>query len=374
VANDGSTYNLTPLLDSTQLTRPIDPLSPYWYKFAVCGGINVGCGVGYCNFDYTAGLCQSWANFTNTASEACCGQAAVANVTGFDGGTGVSIYYTAGDLDRTTEIIVNCNALPGFGTIALNDSDRGNFFFSIAIGSSAGCAVNVPVGIPSAAPTSLPTSSTPPPTSLPTASITPPPTSIPTTSITPPPTSIPTTSAPPPSSAPLTPAPPTPPSTVPNGPTLLPPSPLEPSSPSDYKFELWHILVVVIPVGLFVLCLIGAIIAMVAYARKREKDSSRTDKSYLLQKKSPPEPGPTSNRPANAKPIYKFLSNIGLIEYYDLFIQHGYEQLKIVREMDDTDLQTIGIEKLGHRKAILSAIDRISKRSKQKQELVQSGL
>jgi len=129
VANDGSTYNLTPLLDSTQLTRPIDPLSPYWYKFAVCGGINVGCGVGYCNFDYTAGLCQSWANFTNTASEACCGQAAVANVTGFDGGTGVSIYYTAGDLDRTTEIIVNCNALPGFGTIALNDSDGGNFFF-----------------------------------------------------------------------------------------------------------------------------------------------------------------------------------------------------------------------------------------------------
>ena len=46
-------------------------------------------------------------------------------------------------------------------------------------------------------------------------------------------------------------------------------------------------------------------------------------------------------------------------EYCQLFIDNGFENLSIIKEMNDQDLRDIGITKLGHRKQILRQIQRL---------------
>eukprot|EP01084_Bolivina_argentea_P279995 478750_1 len=44
-------------------------------------------------------------------------------------------------------------------------------------------------------------------------------------------------------------------------------------------------------------------------------------------------------------------------KYYDLCIQNGFDSIKAIQMMTDLDLKQIGIDKLGHRKQILAAIE-----------------
>eukprot|EP01084_Bolivina_argentea_P102138 183031_1 len=46
--------------------------------------------------------------------------------------------------------------------------------------------------------------------------------------------------------------------------------------------------------------------------------------------------------------------------YYKLFIENGYDNMEIVREMNITDLKNIGIEKIGHQKQILKKIEQLN--------------
>eukprot|EP01084_Bolivina_argentea_P084077 152155_1 len=58
-----------------------------------------------------------------------------------------------------------------------------------------------------------------------------------------------------------------------------------------------------------------------------------------------------------------FRNDVELLEYntmyIDLFVVNGFDNIKALKEMTDEDLSIIGINKLGHRKVILSAIRNI---------------
>jgi len=57
------------------------------------------------------------------------------------------------------------------------------------------------------------------------------------------------------------------------------------------------------------------------------------------------------------KEVWNYLREIGFLEYYDLFIQNGYESKNDLMTLTDNDLMTIGITKHLHRKKILNAIN-----------------
>ena len=47
-------------------------------------------------------------------------------------------------------------------------------------------------------------------------------------------------------------------------------------------------------------------------------------------------------------------------EYLHLFVENGVDDMDIVAAMNDTDLRSIGISKLGHRKKMLMEIEKIN--------------
>ena len=55
-----------------------------------------------------------------------------------------------------------------------------------------------------------------------------------------------------------------------------------------------------------------------------------------------------------------FENNVGLSQYYQLFIDHGFEELSVVRELNMTHLEQIGVKKLGHRIRIKQEITKLS--------------
>ena len=50
---------------------------------------------------------------------------------------------------------------------------------------------------------------------------------------------------------------------------------------------------------------------------------------------------------------------VELPQYYDSFIENGFDKMKVIKYMTKQDLKEIGIEKLGHQKLILACIDDI---------------
>jgi len=46
-------------------------------------------------------------------------------------------------------------------------------------------------------------------------------------------------------------------------------------------------------------------------------------------------------------------TKVKLPQYLPLFMEHGYDDMEVVREMNDAELRAIGIDKAGHRKRIL---------------------
>ena len=46
-------------------------------------------------------------------------------------------------------------------------------------------------------------------------------------------------------------------------------------------------------------------------------------------------------------------------KYFDLFIQNGFDKISTIQRIQKSDLEEIGIDKLGHRNAILYAIDKL---------------
>ena len=54
--------------------------------------------------------------------------------------------------------------------------------------------------------------------------------------------------------------------------------------------------------------------------------------------------------------IYEWLNQIGLPQYYNLFIKHGIEDIDTIKTLTKQDLINIDIKKLGHRNKIMSNI------------------
>ena len=46
-------------------------------------------------------------------------------------------------------------------------------------------------------------------------------------------------------------------------------------------------------------------------------------------------------------------------KYFQLFLDNGFDKISNIKRIDASDLEAIGIDKLGHRKAILYAIDKL---------------
>ena len=42
--------------------------------------------------------------------------------------------------------------------------------------------------------------------------------------------------------------------------------------------------------------------------------------------------------------------------YYDTFIEHGFDDMRFLKDVTNEDLKEIGIDKLGHRKRLLKCL------------------
>ncbi len=57
-------------------------------------------------------------------------------------------------------------------------------------------------------------------------------------------------------------------------------------------------------------------------------------------------------------PLKRWLNDIELSEYYDLFVEHGYsDRMSEIIKLNNDDLKHIGIGKIVHRKVILIKIE-----------------
>ena len=55
--------------------------------------------------------------------------------------------------------------------------------------------------------------------------------------------------------------------------------------------------------------------------------------------------------------VRKWLNDVvELPEYYDIFIEHGFDDMRLIKNVTNEDLKEIGIDKLGHRKKLLRCI------------------
>ncbi|XP_054593711.1 caskin-1 [Nothobranchius furzeri] len=62
------------------------------------------------------------------------------------------------------------------------------------------------------------------------------------------------------------------------------------------------------------------------------------------------------HKPAN---LAEWLSHLGLSQYYQVFVQNGYENIEFVSDISLEDLQEIGITKLGHQKKLMLGVARL---------------
>lgn len=57
--------------------------------------------------------------------------------------------------------------------------------------------------------------------------------------------------------------------------------------------------------------------------------------------------------------ISKWLTEIHMQEYLNLFLENGYDCVEVIRDIKDEELAKIGISKAGHRKKILMGLDKL---------------
>jgi len=65
--------------------------------------------------------------------------------------------------------------------------------------------------------------------------------------------------------------------------------------------------------------------------------------------------------PANADTLPEFLEMLGLNIYLEIFVEEGYDDLDVFKELDDATLIEMGISKKGHRKKLLKYIAELRK-------------
>ena len=65
--------------------------------------------------------------------------------------------------------------------------------------------------------------------------------------------------------------------------------------------------------------------------------------------------------PSNADTLAEFLEMLGLTIYLEIFVEEGYDDLDVFKELDDATLIEMGISKKGHRKKLLKYIAELRK-------------
>jgi len=59
---------------------------------------------------------------------------------------------------------------------------------------------------------------------------------------------------------------------------------------------------------------------------------------------------------AKLAPLKQWFEQLGLQEYFDNIVEQGFQTVEEIKELTDTDLKEIGINKLGHRRRILQTL------------------
>eukprot|EP01084_Bolivina_argentea_P198932 340489_1 len=60
----------------------------------------------------------------------------------------------------------------------------------------------------------------------------------------------------------------------------------------------------------------------------------------------------------------KVVDEIHYEEYYTLFVKNGYDSMSVIKTMNEQELVQIGINKVGHRKKIILAVDKLNEPGK----------
>ena len=70
--------------------------------------------------------------------------------------------------------------------------------------------------------------------------------------------------------------------------------------------------------------------------------------------------------------VSEWLLKIGLEQYGDLFHRNDLDSKEVLDSLTDSDLETIGVESLGHRRKLLAEIKKLSSRKTTEQPVLQS--
>jgi len=136
-ADDGSEYDLTPLIDRVLIAKDADSL-PFSYEVKICRN-DLTCGTcltaGYCQIPYFGG------------NRYCIGKIADGQITGKDNGEGVELIYNNGDpangVNRMGKVTINCNPATLIGTMKAISPATDVTKYEFIVESSAGCPINV---------------------------------------------------------------------------------------------------------------------------------------------------------------------------------------------------------------------------------------
>ena len=93
---------------------------------------------------------------------------------------------------------------------------------------------------------------------------------------------------------------------------------------------------------------------------KKEMRLMRENMKILMQSKSSEN---EENREREAMKRW-FSNTVKLPQYFQLFIENGFESFDIIREIEIDELTQIGVDKLGHRKKIIKEISALDIDSK----------
>ena len=54
--------------------------------------------------------------------------------------------------------------------------------------------------------------------------------------------------------------------------------------------------------------------------------------------------------------VEEWLRSLGLVQYYQAFVDNGYDDLEVCKQIGDPDLDAIGVEVSSHRESLLEAV------------------
>eukprot|EP01084_Bolivina_argentea_P248955 416561_1 len=100
-----------------------------------------------------------------------------------------------------------------------------------------------------------------------------------------------------------------------------------------------------------------------AHMRKIEKDENAAPPIYEETEDEQLESVANATNMVNENEVGIWLKSLGgayYDDYYTLFIDTGYDQMKIVETMTDDELQQIGVHKMGHRRNLIMQFAKLS--------------